>query len=310
MYQLSMELIRVTEAAAVAASRWIGTGEEEKADRAATQAMRDRLNRINFAARVVIGEERADHGFGLFYGEIVGRRRDCVLHGDEPHYEICVDPIEGTHATVTAGPDAISALGVADGERALLATEYPSVLQLVYGPRIARTERLRVDAALPEILSGASRALGKPVEKIVVCVLDRPIHNPVMEELRRIGARIKLVRDCDVSAAVATCLPESGIDLLYGVGHASRAVIAACAIKCLGGVIQVQVTDNESCAQRGAIYETKDLVRGDCIFAATGITSGSLLQGVRFTERGAVTHSVFMRSASGTVRWMTADHGN
>lgn len=310
MYQLSMELVRATEAAAIAASAWIGTGEEDEADRAATSAIRERLNRIPFAARVVIGEERVDHRFGLFYGETVGRRRDCVLHGDGPTYELCVDPIEGTRQTVTSGPDAISALGVTDCERGLMAPEYTHALQLAYGPRVARVERLSVDSSLPEILEGASRALGKPVEKVVVCVLERPLHNPVIEELRRLGARIKLVRDCDVSAAVATCLPESGIDLLYGVGHATRAVIAACAIKCLGGAIQAQMTDSDGRPYSGAIYDTKDLVRGNCVFAATGITSGSLLAGVRYTERGTVTHSVFMRSVSGTVRWMTTEHGN
>ncbi|MFO0909241.1 MAG: fructose-bisphosphatase class II family protein [Isosphaeraceae bacterium] len=310
MNQLSMDIVRVTEAAAIAASAWIGSGEKEEADRAATEAMRDRLNRIDFAARVVIGEGEKDDSHGLFYGEVVGRRRDEVLHGEKEVYEICVDPIEGTRPTVTSGPEALSVLGVAHFDGALFASKNFYSLKLAYGPRIARQAELFVDAPIAENLCKASRALGKSVDKIVVCVLDRPRHKPIIEQVRRVGARLKLIQDCDVSGALATCLPDSGVDLYYGVGGTPEAVIAACAMKCLGGRIQAQLADNDARPLPGRIYMTEELVRGDCVFAATGITNGSLLRGVRFTERGAVTHSVFMRSQSNTVRWLRTEHGN
>jgi fructose-1,6-bisphosphatase class II len=310
MNQLSMDLVRVTEAAAIAASSWIGTGEKEEADKAATEAMRDRLNRIDFAARIVIGEGKKDDSHGLFYGEVVGRRREDVLRGESPVYDVCVDPIEGTRPTVTSGPEALSVLGVAEFSGALLASGDFYALKLAYGPKIARLTELHVDAPMSENLCRASRALGKSVDKIVVCVLDRPRHRPIIDELRRIGARLRLIQDCDVSGALATCLPDSGVDLLYGVGGTPEAVIAACGMKCLGGKIQAQLADNNGRPQPGRIYSTEEMVRGDCVFVATGITNGSLLRGVRFNERGAVTHSVFMRSHSGTIRWLTTEHGN
>jgi fructose-1,6-bisphosphatase II len=167
-----------------------------------------------------------------------------------------------------------------------------------------------VDAPLDEILTAASRALDRPVDKLVICILDRPRHKGTIEVLRQLGARIKLIQDCDVSGALATCRPESGVDLLYGIGGVPEAVITACAMKCLGGRIQMQMATDDGRPLPGRIYTCDDLVRGDCIFSATGITTGSLLKGVRFTARGAVTHSVFMRSASGTVRWLTTEHGN
>lgn len=310
MNQLSMDLVRVTEAAAIAASSWIGTGEKEEADKAATEAMRERLNRIDFAARIVIGEGEKDKSHGLFCGEVVGGRRDQYARGEGHTYEICVDPIEGTRPTVTSGPEALSVLGVADFDGAMMSFKNFYALKLAYGPRIARQAEVYVDAPLAENICKASRALGKSVDKIVVCVLDRPRHRGIIDELRRIGTRIKLIQDCDVSGAVATCLPDSGVDLYFGVGGTPEAVIAACAMKCLGGKIQAQLADNDGRPEPGRIYTTEELVRGDCVFVATGITNGSLLRGVRYTERGAVTHSVFMRSQSGTIRWLRAEHGN
>jgi fructose-1,6-bisphosphatase II len=308
MNHLGMDFVRVTEAAAISASAWIGTGEKEEADRAATEAMRDRLNRIGFVARVVIGEGKKDASHGLYCGEMVGSRRNRPLD-DTPIFEICVDPIEGTRPTVTSGPEALAVLGVAD-EGALFESECFYALKLAYGPTIARQAELKVDAPLGETLAAASKALNKPVNKVTVCILDRPRHQEMIDELRRLGARIKLIQDCDVSGALATCRPESGVDLLYGVGGVPEAVITACAMKCMGGRVQIQMAANDGTRLSGRIYTCDDLVRSDCIFAATGITNGSLLQGVRFTERGAVTHSVFMRSASGTIRWLTTEHGN
>jgi fructose-1,6-bisphosphatase II len=305
-----MDLVRVTEAAAIAASAWIGTGQKEEADRAATEAMRDRLNRIDFAARVVIGEGEKDESHGLFYGELVGARREEALHGRGDIYEICVDPIEGTRPTVCSGPEALSVLGVASLAESMLPTRNFYSLKLAYGPRIAKHADVRLDAPLPDIICQASKALGKSVDRMVVCILDRPRHADYIQQLRRIGVRIKLIQDCDLSGALATCLPDSGVDLLYGVGGTPESVIAACAMKCLGGNIQTQLADNDGRARPGRIFMADDLVRGDCVFAATGITNGSLLRGIRFTERGAITHSVFMRSRSGTIRWLRTEHGN
>ena len=155
-------------------------------------------------------------------------------------------------------------------------------MKIAYGP-IARQCEMYVDAPLSENICKASRALGKSVDKIAVCVLDRPRHRGIIDELRRIGTRIKLIQDCDVSGAVATCLPDSGVDLYYGVGGTPEAVITACAMKCLGGRIQAQLADNDGRPQPGRIYTTEELVRGDCVFVATGITNGSLLRGVRYT---------------------------
>jgi fructose-1,6-bisphosphatase II len=310
MKHISMDLVRVTEAAAIAASAWVGTGEKELADKAATDAMRDRLNRIDFAARIVIGEGKKDESYGLFQGEMVGSQRGAPNLDDSQMYDICVDPIEGTRPTVTSGPEALSILGVAESNGGLFSSEQFYALKLAYGPKIARVTDLHVDAPLSENLCLASRALGKSVDKIVVCVLDRPRHRSIIDELRKIGARIRLIQDCDVSGALATCLPDSGVDLLYGVGGTPEAVITACGMKCLGGKIQAQLADNDGKPRPGRIYSTSDLVRGDCVFVATGITNGSLLRGVRFSERGAVTHSVFMRSESGTIRWMRTEHGN
>jgi fructose-1,6-bisphosphatase II len=310
MIPLSMDLVRVTEAAAIAASAWIGTGAKELADKAATDAMRDRLNRIHFIARVVIGEGKKDDSYGLFSGETVGRWRDEPPSG-APVYELCVDPIEGTRPTVHSGPEAISVLGAAEGAGSLLDTEDFYTLKLAYGPEIAAQTELSLEEPLESIVRRSARALGKPVDRLFVCILDRPRHHEMIEELRRLRVRIKLIQDCDVSGALATCRPESGVDLMYGVGGAPEAVIAACGIKCLGGRIQAQRVSNDGKPQPGTpIIDTDDLVKGDCVFAATGITNGSLLHGVRFTNRGAVTNSVFLRSRSGSVRWLTTEHGN
>jgi fructose-1,6-bisphosphatase II len=212
---------------------------------------------------------------------------------------------------VHSGVEAISVLGAAEGAGSLIETEDYYALKLVYGPEIAAQVNLTVDEPLDAIVTKAAQALGKSVDRLFVCILDRPRHREMIEELRRLRVRIKLIQDCDVSGALATCRPESGVDLMYGVGGAPEAVIAACGIKCLGGRIQTQRATNDGRPQPGTpIIDTEGLVRGDCVFAATGITNGSLLHGVRFTGRGAVTNSLFLRSRSGTARWVTTEHGN
>jgi fructose-1,6-bisphosphatase class II len=302
---INLDMVRVTEAAAIAASAWVGSGDKKAADHAATEAMRARLNALDIAGRVVIGEGIKDESAGLFAGEIVG------LHAsrkDAKTYDLAVDPIEGTRPTVNSGPEALSVLAVA-GKDSLYSTREFYMNKLAYGPEIARKTVLSITDPMKKTVTLVSKATGKEPTKIVACVLDRPRHEKLIAELRSLGVRIKLIQDCDVSAAIATCLPESGIDFLVGIGGAPEAVVTACAMKCLRGDFQAQTVSKDGTVSSD-ILGLEDLVKGPCAFAATGITNGSLLRGVRYVPEGPVTNSVFMRSISGTVRWLTATHGN
>lgn len=303
--EINLDLVRVTEAAALAASAWVGSGDKETADKAATEAMRERLNQIRFSAEVVIGEGLKDKSHGLFTGEKVG----VLAKTSESLYALAVDPIEGTRPVANSGPEATSVLAVAD-RGCLFSTGEFYMNKLAYGPAVSSKLELDITDPLDKTIKVVSAVTEKDIRKIVVCVLDRPRHLKLIEDLRRIGVRIKLIQDCDVSGAIATCLPDSGIDLLYGVGGAPEGVVSACAIKCLRGGFKAQIVRKDFTPANSTVYSTEDLVKGDCVFAATGITTGSLLRGVRYTSLGAVTHSVFMRSESGTVRWLTAYHGN
>jgi fructose-1,6-bisphosphatase II len=311
MKNISLDLVRVTEAAAIAASAWIGSGNKELADRDATEAMRTRLNSMEFAGIVRIGEGKKDESFGLFKGEEVGALAATARDSGLRSVDIAVDPIDGTTPTVTSGPEAISVIAVAE-EGAMLDTDEFYMHKLAYGPRIANKVKLRITDPLEKVIRNTAEATGKSISKIMVCILNRPRHDRFIKELRQLGVRIKLIQDCDISGAIATCLPESGIDLMYGIGGAPESVITACAMKCLGGDLwgQIAIADKNTCSLTEKVYGIEDLARGHCAFAATGITAGSLLRGVRFTEVGPVTNSVFMRSESGTVRWITTDHGN
>ncbi|HTL49009.1 MAG TPA: fructose-bisphosphatase class II family protein [Verrucomicrobiae bacterium] len=306
MFHNTLDLMRATEAAAIAASQWVGTGDKLSADKAATDAMRDRLNRIEFAAKIMIGEGKKDASSGLFNGDAVGK---FAGQKGVPHYEIAVDPIDGTRPTVTSGPEALSVLALAE-ENALFATEEFYMHKIAYGPDIANKIELNLNDPIERNTQLISAVTGKAYSKIVVCILDRPRHEKIIAEFRKLGVRIKLIQDCDVSGAIATCLPDSGIDLLYGIGGAPEGVISACAMKCLGGGFKGQLVKGDGSVVDAKIYSINDLVRGHCVFAATGITNGSLLKGVRYTSRGPVTHSVVMRSESGTVRWVSTYHGN
>ena len=306
MFHNTLDLMRATEAAAIAASHWVGTGDKLAADKAATEAMRDRLNRVEFAARIMIGEGKKDAACGLFNGELVGK-----LQGQKgvPHYEIAVDPIDGTRPTVTSGPEALAVLALAE-EKTLFATEEFYMNKIAYGPEIASKIELQLSDVPERTIQLISAVTGKAANKIMVCILDRPRHEKIIADFRRLGVRIKLIQDCDVSGAIATCLPDSGIDLLYGIGGAPEGVISACAMKCLGGGFKGQLVKKDGTVTDPKVYGIKDLVGGHCAFSATGITSGSLLKGVRYTSRGPVTHSLVMRSESGTARWVTTYHGN
>ncbi|MDP3981091.1 MAG: fructose-bisphosphatase class II family protein [Chlamydiota bacterium] len=302
-----LDFLRVTEAAAIAASQWIGTGDKARADEAATEAMRSKLNQIDFCGNIVIGEGMKDHSSGLFAGERVGKLRN---QDDGVDYELAVDPIDGTRPTVASGPEALSVLAFAKANT-MFTTEAYYMLKLAYGPDIASKIELNLSDPIERTIELVSAITGKDASKIVVCLLDRPRHEKIITTLRELKVRIKLIQDCDISGAIATCLPDSGIDLLYGVGGAPEAVITACAMKCLRGGFKAQIAnDHGEPMANSKIYNIDDMVQGDCGFAATGITNGSLLKGVRFTNRGPVTHGVAMRSGSGTVRWVRTFHGN
>ena len=299
-----MDIVRFTEAAAIAASAWIGSGDKLAADKAATEAMRERLNKVDFHAKIVIGEGIKDGSAGLFAGEFVGK----AAPGDKT-YEIAVDPIEGTRPTVTSGPEALSVIAVAE-QGGLFETGEFYMNKLAYGPDIAAKAKISITDPISVTVQKISTAIGKKTGQMVVCILDRPRHEKIISELRTLGVRIKLIQDCDVSGAIAAALPTSGIDLLLGTGGAPEGVIAACALKCLRGDFQAQIADKNGKIMDSKILHLNDLVRTSCAFAATGITSGSLLQGVRYTSKCSITHSVFMRSESGTTRWIKTYHGN
>lgn len=301
MKEISLDMVRVTEAAAIAASVWIGSGDKKSADAAATEAMRERLSTIAFSGKIVIGEGIKDESAGLFAGELVGK-------GGPTDYDIAVDPIEGTRPTAQSGPEALSVLAIA-GKGCLAAIEEFYMNKLCYGPAISKKTKLLISDPLEKNIRAAAAATGKKVSQITVCMLDRPRHEKSVLKIREIGARIKLIQDCDVSGAIAACMPDSGIDMLIGIGGSPEGVISACAIKSLGGDFQAQIADRDG-SIRPAILSIDDLVRGECAFAATGITDGSLLRGVRYTAHGPVTNSVFIRSSSGTLRWLATQHGN
>ena len=311
MKQISMDLVRVTEAAAISASAWIGSGNKEEADRAATESMRERLNQLPMYGVIRIGEGKKDGAPGLFRDEEVGGLKDAHIH--LPSFDIAVDPIDGTTQTSIAGPEAMSVLGVAEGG-CMFQTDEFYMLKLAYGPQIAAKTMLTVNSPLQENLNRAAKALGKDITKLTVCILNRPRHEQYINIMREVGCRIKLIQDCDISGAIATCLPDSGVDLLFGIGGAPEAVLTACAMKCLGGYMTTLVWNKDNGQQTGYTprepYTQNHLVQGNCCFAATGVTHGSLLKGVRWTSRGPVTNSVFMRSESGTIRWLTVEHGN
>jgi fructose-1,6-bisphosphatase II len=300
-----LELVRVTEAAAIAASAWNGSGNKLEADRAATDAMRTRLNRMgDFAGTIRIGEGKKDQSFGLFKGEKVGSNGNPAR---SVHYDIAVDPIDGTTPTVTSGPEAMSVIALA-GPSTMFETEEHYMLKLAVGGEAARKVNLLLTTPLPDVCRQVAAALHKNVNRLMVCILNRPRHQIYIDQMRELGVRIKLIQDCDVSGAIAACRPDSGVDIQFGVGGAPEAVITAAAIKCLGGFFMAQLwKDGET---YGPQMACDDLVHGPCTFAATGITDGSLLHGVRWSERGPVTNSVVMRSESGTVRHVTAEHGN
>ena len=306
---LALELVRVTEAAAMAAARKMGYGDKEAVDQAAVDAMRAVLGSVPMTGTVVIGEGEKDSAPMLYNGEEIG-------NGQDPQVDIAVDPVDGTTLTAKSQPNAIAV--VALSERGTMFDPGPCVYmeKLAAGPEGA--EVLDFEAPIADNLSKLARAKGGDVSDLTVCILDRPRHREIVEQVRQAGARIKLIPDGDVAGAIMAARPGTGVDLLIGVGGTPEAVIAACALKCLDGVMFGRLWPRDDGERRAAldagydldqVLTIDDLVRGDNVFfAATGVTDGELVRGVRFDGRGATTQSLSMRSKSGTVRLIEARH--
>jgi fructose-1,6-bisphosphatase II len=306
---LALELVRVTEAAAMGAGRWIGRGDKNAADQAAVDAMRAMLDTVVMTGRVVIGEGEKDEAPMLYNGEPVGE-------GGGPEVDVAVDPLEGTRLTALGQPNAIAVIAAAERDSLF----FPGAA--VYMEKIAvgadAVEAIDINASPAENVEAVARAKGRRITDIRVVVLERERHDGLIAELREAGARVNLIRDGDVAPAIAAARPETGVDMLYGVGGTPEGVISACALKCVGGGIQAKLwprTDDERQKLVDAGYDvdrvltTDDLVRSDNVFvAATGVTTGALLRGVRYVRDGAITDSLVMRSRSGTVRRIEARH--
>jgi fructose-1,6-bisphosphatase class II len=310
MKSYHLDLVRVTETGAISAARWVGRGDKEAADKAATDAMRNRLNQIDFRACIAIGEGKKDESHGLYEGELVGSEVDS-----EVEYDIAVDPIEGTTPTATGGYEAMSVIAIANKDR-LYKTECFYMDKLAVGPTIAKRVKLSLDDPPQAAVAKAAAALGKEPHQFTVCVLDRPRTKQLIKELRKTGCRIKFISDCDVTACIATCVPGSGIDMYWSIGGSPEAVISAAAMKCMGGWMACRETEQhhdvdviEQWKPTSDILTIEDLAGGPTMFAATGITDGKLLKGVNF-RKSIWTHSIAMRSDSGTVRRLTTQHGN
>jgi fructose-1,6-bisphosphatase II len=307
---LALEVVRVTEAAALASARFMGRGDAEGADRAAVEAMRKAFADLSVRGEVVIGEGVRDRTPMLHVGERVGKGGE----GDA-EVEIAVDPLDGTGLCASGAPNALSVVAMGEKGSLLRAPDaYMEKIAVGPGARGAIDLRLPPTANLRRIAD----ALGKYVEDLTVVILDRPRHEKLVRELRETGARIKLIPDGDVAGALNTCFPDTGVDVLMGVGGAPEGVITAAAIRCVGGDMQgrLQLRSEEERARARAmgvtdpekILSAEDLAGGNVMVAATGVTHGDFLKGVRFTGDGARSHSVVMRSKSGTVRYIETIH--
>jgi fructose-1,6-bisphosphatase II len=308
---LALELVRVTEAAAMAAGRWVGRGDKNGADGVAVNAMRALISTVGMRGVVVIGEGEKDNAPMLFNGEQVG-------DGTGPECDVAVDPIDGTTLAAKGMTNAISVMAVAPRGSMYDPSAVFYMEKLVAGPEAADVVDIRYSPA--ENIHQVAKAKGSKPEDVTVVLLDRPRHNDLVDAIRATGARIKFITDGDVAGAIMAARPDTGIDLLLGTGGTPEGIIAACAMKCLGGVIQGRLCPSDDDERQRAIdaghnlepdhvLRTDDLVTGDDVFfVATGITDGELMKGVRYRAGGASTHSLVMRSRSGTIRSITSDH--
>lgn len=306
---LALELVRVTEAAAMAAGRWVGRGDKNGADGVAVNAMRVLISTIGMRGTVVIGEGEKDNAPMLYNGEEVG-------DGTGPECDVAVDPIDGTTLTAKGMTNAVSVLAVSPRGSMYDPSAVFYMEKLVTGPEAAEVVDIR--ASVAENISAVAKAKGKRPEDVKVVLLDRPRHEQLAEEIRETGAMIKFITDGDVAGAIMAARPDTGVDLLLGIGGTPEGIITACAMKSMGGVIQGRLwpTDDEE-RQRAidaghdldAVLDTDTLVTGDdCFFVATGITDGELLEGVRYSANSVSTHSLVMRSRSGTIRTIRSEH--
>jgi fructose-1,6-bisphosphatase II len=313
---LALEMVRVTEAAAIASARFMGRGEKDEADRAAVEAMRKTMDEIEFAGRIVIGEGERDQAPMLYIGEQVGRR-GREARRDVPAVDIAVDPLEGTNLVAHGQSNAITVL--AASERGGLLNAPDTYLEkLCVGPVVAgKVDIRRTPAENLEVIAGA---LGRRVNDITVVILERPRHEQLIEQVRKAGARIKLISDGDLSAAISVAVSGTGVHAVMGIGGAPEGVLTAAALRCLGGEIQARFRfrndeERERAKKMGGdddenrVYTTEELASGEnLVFAATGVTSGDLLQGVRFFGGGARTHSLVMGYQTKQVRFVDTVH--
>ncbi|MBA2467356.1 MAG: class II fructose-bisphosphatase [Sphingomonas sp.] len=308
---LVLEMVRVTEAAAIAASNLIGRGDEKAADHAAVEAMRAALNELPMDGTVVIGEGERDEAPMLFIGEKVGSAQ-----GSGPKIDIALDPLEGTTITAKAGPNALAVLAIAE-QGCLLNAPDVYMQKLAVGPGFA-SGTIDLGRSATDNVRSVAAAKGVEPSEIIVCVLDRPRHADLIAELRGLGCGVRLIPDGDVAGVIDTTDPDTGVDIYMGSGGAPEGVLAAAALRCVGGQIQGRLlfrNDDEIARARrwgiedlDRIYAVEDMAKGDCIFAATGVTDGSLLDGVHRRKSRITTESIVMRASSGTVRRVTAEH--
>jgi fructose-1,6-bisphosphatase class II len=308
---LSLEFVRITEAAALASARWMGRGQEKAADQAAVDAMRKAFDSVRIDGTVVIGEGERDEAPMLYIGEKVGMRGE-----DSPQVDIALDPLEGTTICANGGVGAISVIAAAEKGQFLHAPD-TYMDKIACGPGARGV--IDIDKSATENIHRVAEALKKPVGDVTVVILDRPRHSDLINEVRRLGARIQLIGDGDVSAAVAAGFEQTGIDLLLGIGGAPEGVISAAAMQCLGGDFQGRLKYRNQSEKDRALkmgiknldqkFTCDELASGSVLFIATGVTDGPLLKGVKFRSGQIVeTHSVVMRSKTGTTRFVEASH--
>ena len=305
----ALEVVRVTEAAALSASKWMGRGDEKAADQAAVDSMRVALNGMDIEGKVVIGEGERDEAPMLYIGELVGT-------GNGPKVDIALDPLEGTTICATGGPNALAVIAMASDGGFLNA---PDVYmdKIAIGPGLSK-DVVNIDAAPKENLKNLAKNKNIEISDLVICILDRPRHEELIAKTREAGARIMLISDGDVAGVIATANKETGVDMYVGSGGAPEGVLAAAALRCIGGQMWGKLIfrneDERGRANRmgildyDKIYNLNELAHGEVMFAATGVTDGSMLRGVRRWSSGASTQSIIMRSKTGTVRTISADH--
>lgn len=309
---LALEMVRVTEAAALASARLMGRGDKNGADQAAVDAMRRSLNSIPFEGTVVIGEGERDEAPMLYIGEKVGKGN---VNGNVLKVDIALDPLEGTNLCAYGAPNALSVIAIAESGNFLHAPD-TYMEKIAVGP--SGKGKIDITKSPTWNLESLAKAKKCKIEDLTVIILERPRHESLIQEVREAGARIKLIPDGDVSAAIATCKPEAGVDLLMGIGGAPEGVLAAAALRCVDGDMQARLKfrneeEKERAKKMGIknldqIFEITDLAKGEVMFAASGVTTGDFLKGVRFYGGGAETHSIVMRSKTKTIRFIEASH--